>query len=103
MGHPCSTAVDVYKVRPHTVEVAEAYGGTLTLHWSSWTRTGAAGSGTSVVSGMGLTTTLPIGVHAWRVRSGRFTRLSITDRQATGPASVETLHLTTGPGASWIS
>ncbi len=103
VGHPCSTAVAVYEVRPHTVEVAEAYGGTLTLHWSSWTRSAATGSGTSVVSGMGLTTTLPIEVRAWRVRSGRFTRLTITDRQATGPASVETLHLTSGPEASWIS
>ncbi len=103
VGHPCSTAVAVYKVRPHTVEIAEAYGGTLTLHWSSWTRSGASGSGTSIVSGMGVTTTLPIGVHAWRARSGRFTRLTITDRAASGPSSVETLHLTSGPDASWIS
>jgi hypothetical protein len=101
-GSSCSKVVGVYKVRPHTVVLAEAAGGTLVVSWSSWTRSDATGSGTTSASGMGITTTLQVNVRAWRVRSGRFTRLTITDREATGPSSVETLHLNAGEGA-WTS
>ena len=93
--HSCSKVVGVYKVRPHTVILAEAAGGNLVVDWSSWTKSAATGSGTTTAEGMGTTTTLQVSVRAWRVRHGRFTRLSITDLQASGPSAVETLHLST--------
>jgi hypothetical protein len=96
-GRSCSKVLAVYKVRPHTVVLAEAYGGTLLVSWSSWAQSVATGSGTTTSSGMGITTTSQVNVRAWRVRSGRFTRLTITGRGAT--AGGETLHLNTGQAA----
>jgi hypothetical protein len=99
-GHACSKVVAVYRVRPHTVVLAEAFGGTLAVTWSSWTRSGATGSGTTTSSGMGITTTSRVDVRAWRVEHDRFTRLTVTNRDATGGG--ETLRLT-GQGASWTN
>lgn len=88
----------VYKVRPHTVDLAEAAGGTLTLTWSSWTDSAAEGSGTAVASGMGSSTTLQVNVHASRVRDGKFTRLELTTTGANGQPDIEKLKLT---GDGW--
>ncbi len=98
-GRGCSKVVAVYKVRPHTVVLAEALGGTLVVDWASWTQSSATGSGTTTSSGMGSTTTTQVNVRAWRVERGKFTRLTITSRGATRYS--ETLHLNTGQGASW--
>ena len=100
--HSCAKVVGVYKVRPHTVILAEAAGGDLVVDWSSWTKSAATGSGTTTASGMGTTTTLQVSVRAWRVKRGTFTRLSITDRALTGPSAVETLHLSTAQ-EEWLS
>jgi hypothetical protein len=90
----------VYKVRPRTIDLAEAYGGTLTLAWSSWTKSAANGSGDAVASGMGATTTLNVKVHASRVRQGKFTRLTVTTTASNGAPDVEKLHLTAN---GWIT
>jgi hypothetical protein len=88
----------VYKVRPHTVDLAEAAGGTLTLAWSSWTATSATGAGTAVASGMGTTTTLKVTVKASAVKHGKFTRFTLTTTGSNGSPDVEHLHLT---GDGW--
>jgi hypothetical protein len=49
---------------------------------------------------MEITTTSQVDVRAWRVKSGKFTRLTITGRGAT--TGGETLHLNTDQGA-WTS
>lgn len=41
-------------------------------------------------------------LRAWRVRDGRFTRLTIAAREAAGPSSAETLDLNAGE-AAWTS
>jgi len=84
----------VYKIRPHTLDLAEAAGGTVELTWSSWTRSSATGSGTATASGMGSTTILNVTVKASRVRHGTFTRLSLTTTAANGAPDVERLHVT---------
>jgi hypothetical protein len=94
----CKQLRGVYKVRPHRVVLAEAFGGDLTLSWSSWTRAAASGSGTSVVSGMGSTTTLAVTVRAADVKHGKFTRLTLTATTSSGQQSVERLHLATSGG-----
>jgi len=101
-GRSCSKVIAVYKVRPHTVVLAESFGGTLAVSWSSWTRAGAIGSGTTTASGMGIITTLQVDVRAWRVQSGRFTRLTLTARAGSAPSSSETLDLSVSQGA-WLS
>jgi hypothetical protein len=95
-----SSGASVYKVRPRTIDLAEAAGGTLTLTWSSWTKSVANGSGDAVASGMGATTTLSVKVHASRVRHGRFTRLRVTTTASNGAPDVEKLHLTAN---GWIT
>ena len=95
-----SKGASVYKVRPRTIDLAEAYGGTLTLTWSSWTKSAANGSGAAVASGMGATTTLNVNVHASRVKHGRFTRLTVTTTASNGAPDVEKLHLTAN---GWIT
>jgi hypothetical protein len=88
-----SSGAAVYKVRPRTIDLAEAAGGTLTLSWSSWTRSAANGAGQAVASGMGTTTTLNVKVHASAVKHGRFTRLTLTTTASNGTPDVEKLHL----------
>jgi len=95
-----SKGASVYKVRPRTIDLVEAYGGTLTLAWSSWTKSAANGSGDAVASGMGATTTLNVKVHASRVEHRRFTRLTLTTTAANGAPDVEKLHLTVN---GWIT
>jgi hypothetical protein len=92
----CTKVVAIYKVRPHTVILAEAYGGNVVVSWSSWTHAAAAGSGTATSSGMGTTTTTPVNVQASRVRNGTFTRLTLTFTPSSGAPSVEVLHLHVG-------
>jgi hypothetical protein len=95
-----SKGASVYKVRPRTIDLAEAYGGTLTLTWSSWKQSAATGSGDAVASGMGATTTLEVKVHASRVRHDKFTRLTVTTTASNGAPDVEKLHLT---ASGWIT
>jgi hypothetical protein len=94
-----SKGVAVYKVRPRTIDLSEAAGGTLTLSWSSWTRSAANGAGQAVASGMGTTTTLNVKVHASAVKHGRFTRLTLTTTASNGTPDVEKLHLSAN---GWI-
>ena len=94
-----SKGAAVYKVRPRTIDLAEAAGGTLTLSWSSWTRSAANGAGQAVASGMGTTTTLNVKVHASAVKHGRFTRLTLTTTASNGTPDVEKLHLSAN---GWI-
>jgi hypothetical protein len=94
-----SSGAAVYKVRPRTIDLAEAAGGTLTLSWSSWTRSAANGAGQAVASGMGTTTTLNVKVHASAVKHGRFTRLTLTTTASNGTPDVEKLHLSAN---GWI-
>lgn len=89
----------VYKVRPHTIDLAEAAGGTLTLTWTAWTHSSASGSGKAVASGMGTTTTLNVQVAASRVKHGTFTRFTLTTTGANGAPDVEHLKLTSN---GWI-
>ena len=89
----------VYKVRPHTVVLAEAYGGNLELTWQSWSGSLATGMGTSTASGMGSTTVLNVTVKASRVRNGRFTRFTVTTKGSNGAPDVEKLHLSAN---GWI-
>ena len=91
-AHPCRRLIGEYAVRPHTVVLVEAYGGNLTLHWSSWTAQSASGSGTSVVSGMGQTTRTPVQVEASEPVDGRFTLLTLKSTEQ-GRSFHETLVL----------
>lgn len=94
----------IYKVRPHTIVLSEAAGGNLTLTWATWTASSATGSGKSVVSGMGTTTTNQINVTAARVKKGKFTRLTIVFTESSGQTQTEKLRLTTGGGSpTWTS
>ena len=66
---------------PQTVELDEADGGELKLHWSSWTASAASGSGTSTVSGMGQKTVTSVRVRASDPVGGRFTHLTLTSTE----------------------
>jgi hypothetical protein len=98
----CASLLGVYKVRPHKVFLAEAYGGNLVRSWTAWSSSAATGSGTATSSGMGTTTTDPINVRASRVRHGTFTRLTVTFTPASGPQTTETLHLNAA-NAGWTT
>lgn len=100
-AHPCTHLIGIYKVKPATVILADADGGNLSLTWSSWSATSAAGSGTSVVSGMGTTTTSNIEVSASKPKKGHFTDLTITFEESGGTTQVEHLHLGTSGGSPW--
>lgn len=64
----------VFKVRPSTVAMTCADGGTLMLAWSRWTRNSASGSGwTAPCEGTGQ----PVMVFVSRPVEGYFTRLSV--------------------------
>jgi hypothetical protein len=94
----------VYKVRPQKIELAEAYGGEVTIAtWSAWTGSSATGTGTAVSSGMGNTTTLQVTVTASDVKHGKFTHLTLTTTGSSGSPDVEHLHLTKGTLPDWIS
>lgn len=97
-SHGCAQLLGVYKVRPHKILLAEAYGGDLTLSWTSWTSSAATGSGTSVSSGMGSATTLAVTVRASDVRHSKFTSLTITATTDSGHRSIERLHLAKSGG-----
>jgi len=97
-AHPCSHLVGIYKVRPSTVVLSEAAGGNLKLTWSSWTATSASGSGTSVVSNMGATTTTNIMVVASDPKRGHFQHLAVTFELSSGN-QVAQLHVKTTSGS----
>lgn len=64
----------VFKVRPSTVAMTCADGGTLMLAWRRWTRNSASGSGwTAPCEGAGQ----PVTVFASRPVDGYFTRMSV--------------------------
>jgi hypothetical protein len=73
----CERLVGVYKARPRRVELDDLAGGTLSLHWSRWSRREALGSGRGHYIGAGASYFYPVKVHARRVRHGDFTRLDI--------------------------
>ena len=68
----------VYRVRPRVVELDQAEGGELMLHWSSWTSTEATGSGTGESFVASAINRYRAVVHASDPRHGRFTVLELT-------------------------
>ena len=72
-----SSGNGVFKVRPHSVVTDSADGGELDIHWTRWTATSAAGSGTSHPDHG----SYPIRVQASRVIDGYFTRLTVWFKQ----------------------
>jgi hypothetical protein len=108
-GHDHDTVfTPVFSVRPRTVDLSTLYGGTLTLHWTTWSDTVAIGHGTSLpgiaVSPGQQQPTYPVDVRATRDRDGRFTRLEVTmyvNGQAQKP---DHLHLTESDGQfNWVA
>jgi hypothetical protein len=101
-AHPCTKLLGVYQVRPHHVYLIDADGGTLTLTWTSWTHSSAAGHGDAHAVGAGTSTHTPVTVKATRVVHGRFTRLALTFHNGTKTA-VEHLKLgASGGGPAWV-
>ena len=92
-ARPCTKLLGIYEVRPREVVLAEAFGGDLVLKWSSWTSSAAIGSGTSTSQSTGGSEKLRVSVRASLVKSGTFTRLTLTATGSNGKPDVETLHL----------
>lgn len=69
----CDRQVGVYRVRPHKMDLIQAVGGELVLHWSSWTKREAAGAGTSYADQSSAIT-----VKALDPVDGRFSTLEIS-------------------------
>jgi hypothetical protein len=97
-AHPCTHFIGIYKIKPPVIYLTNPEGGNLNVAWSSWTATLGSGSGTSVVSNMGTTTTVNIVVSASRVRHGLFTRLTIMRPDTSAPPERLRLH-----DAQWVS
>lgn len=121
-AHPCDTLLGVYKVKPKHIVLTEAYGGTLTLHWTDWRTFSATGVGSSEAIGAGGYTTAHVTVALSRVRNvfislghvenALFTRMRIhfthvkvhdstTGRLTPGRDAVEHLRLTFQNGPDW--
>ena len=84
-AHPCQhPLVGVYRVRPKVIQMIEADGGALHIHWTHWSHRRARGHGTSVVHNMGGVDKSRIRVLLSRVRAGRFTRMRVTFRNSSG-------------------
>lgn len=67
----------VYRVRPKRIQMIEAAGGTLRLHWRRWSSRSARARGTSTVNNMGGTFRTRIRVKLRRPRDGYFLRMTI--------------------------
>jgi hypothetical protein len=91
-AHPCSRLLGIYEVRPRHIALIDAYGGDLTVRWNHWTRRAAAGKGHGYFVGAGASYRYPVRVRAYRVRSGKFTRLEVISRHK-GLTTHEHLHL----------
>jgi hypothetical protein len=97
----------VFSVRPRHIELPTYLGGGLTLKWTKWTATRAAGHGTSlpgIAVGPGQKQpTYPVSVKASRVEQGHFTRLQVTSHFSGGQVGVEHLRLTESQGQfNWV-
>jgi hypothetical protein len=68
---------NVFRLRPHHVQVALSAGGPLTLRWTRWTRFGARGHGTAHPG----TRHFAVHVHATHPTHGHFACLSLTARR----------------------
>ncbi len=103
------TFTPVFSVRPRHVEVlATPQGGELTLTWSRWTVTSAAGSGTALpgiaVSPGQKQPTYRVAVSAYRVVDGHFTRMTITSDLSSTHTQAEHLKLVaSGDQFSWVT
>ena len=96
----CDRQVGVYRVRPGVIELTQAIGGRLTLHWSSWTATRAAGSGSGESFGASSVYHYRAVVRASEPIQGRFARLELR-MTADGRTNVEKLVVTSDLGPRW--
>jgi len=103
-AQPCDRLVGQFKVRPANIRLlSDADGETLRMRRSRWTTTRAMGSGTSVVSSMGGTTTrIPVRVKLFRPRSGRFTRLTVTFKTSGAARVVRHVLGTSFDSPAWV-
>jgi hypothetical protein len=96
----CDRQVGVYRVRPGVMELIQAVGGRLRLHWTSWTLTQATGSGFGESFGASSVYHYRATVHASDPVHGRFARLELK-MAAGGRTNVEHLHVTDTLGPTW--
>ena len=71
------TTPAAYRVRPRVIQLDQAEGGELKLHWSSWTSTQATGSGTGEYFVTDAIGHYRVVVHASEPRHRRFTVLKL--------------------------
>jgi hypothetical protein len=98
----CEREVGVYRVRPGVIELTQAIGGRLTVHWSSWTSAHATGSGSGESFGASSVYHYRAVARASDPVQGRFAHLELR-MTADGRTNVEKLVVTSDLGPRWTT